>query len=77
MGNWRAEVLRDLDQKRLATEAAAQLQGLEHHQVFRLLKACWTEGPAVLISLRRDRQHRLQPSIGKPPMQVSGPVCNM
>ena len=31
----RLEVLRDLDQKRLTTEAAAQLLGLERRQVFR------------------------------------------
>jgi hypothetical protein len=35
----RLEGLRDLDQKRLPTEAAAQLLGLERCQVFRLLKA--------------------------------------
>ena len=35
----RLEVLRDLDQKRLTTAAAAQLLGLERRQVFRLLKA--------------------------------------
>jgi predicted DNA-binding protein (UPF0251 family) len=35
----RLEVLRDLDQKRLTTEAAAQLLGLERRQVFGPLKA--------------------------------------
>jgi hypothetical protein len=35
----RLEVLRDLDQRRLTTEAATQLLGLERRQVFRLLKA--------------------------------------
>jgi hypothetical protein len=35
----RLEVLRDLDQRRLTTEAAGQLLGLERRQVFRLLKA--------------------------------------
>jgi hypothetical protein len=32
------EVLRDLDQRRLTTAAAAQLLGLERREVFRLLK---------------------------------------
>jgi hypothetical protein len=49
----RLEVLRDLDQKRLTTEAAAQLLGLERRQVFRLLKAYRTDGPSGLISKRR------------------------
>jgi Homeodomain-like domain-containing protein len=40
----RLEVLRDLDQRRLTTEVAAQLLGLERRQVFRLLKAQRTEG---------------------------------
>jgi hypothetical protein len=35
----RFAVLRDLDQRRLTTPAAAQLLGLERRQVFRLLKA--------------------------------------
>jgi hypothetical protein len=35
----RLEVLRDLGQKRLTTEVAAQLLGLERRQVFRLLMA--------------------------------------
>jgi hypothetical protein len=52
----RLEVLRDLDQKRLTTEAAGQLLGLERRQVFRLLKAYRTEGPAGLISKRRGRR---------------------
>src|SRR5271168_512693 len=51
----RLEVLRDLDHRRLRTEAAAQLLGLERRQVFRLLKAYRTEGPAGLISKRRGR----------------------
>ena len=51
----RLEVLRDLDQKRLTTAAAAQLLGLERRQVFRLLKAYRTEGPTGLISKRRGR----------------------
>ena len=41
----RLEVLRDLDQRRLTTEAAGQLLGLERRQVFRLLKAYRIEGP--------------------------------
>jgi hypothetical protein len=51
----RLEVLRDLDQRRLTTEAAAQLLGLERRQVFRLLKAYRTEGAVGLISKRRGR----------------------
>src|SRR4051794_15500390 len=51
----RLEVLRDLDQRRLTTEAAAQLLGLERRQVFRLLKAYRIDGPTGLISKRRGR----------------------
>ena len=51
----RLEVLRDLDQHRLTTTAAAQLLGLERRQVYRLLKAYRAEGPAGLISKRRGR----------------------
>src|SRR5512147_607695 len=51
----RLEVLRDLDQRRLATEAAARLLRLERRQVFRLLKAYRTGGPAGLILKRRGR----------------------
>ena len=40
----RLEVLRDLDQRRLTTAAAAQLLGLERRQVFRLLKAYRSKG---------------------------------
>ena len=49
----RLEVLRDLDQRRLTTEAAGQLLALEHRQVFRLLKAYRSEGATGLISNRR------------------------
>src|SRR5262245_2013464 len=52
----RLEVLRDLDQKRLTTSAAAQLLGLERRQVFRLLKVYRTEGATGLISKRRGRR---------------------
>jgi hypothetical protein len=52
----RLEVLRDLDQRRLTSEAAAQLLGLERRQVFRLLKAYRTAGQAGLISKRRGRR---------------------
>src|SRR5512132_2819699 len=52
----RLEVLRDLDQRRLTTEAAARLLRLERRQVFRLLKAYRTTGPAGLISKRRGRR---------------------
>ena len=51
----RLEVLRDLDRRRLTTAAATQLLGLERRQVFRLLKAYRSEGPAGLISKRRGR----------------------
>src|ERR1700755_2666712 len=58
----RLEVLRGLDQRRLTTVATAQLLGLERRQVFRLLKAYRTEGPAGLISKRRGRSsNRLKP----------------
>jgi predicted DNA-binding protein (UPF0251 family) len=52
----RLEVVRDLDQKRLTREAAAQLLGLERRQVFRLLKAYRAEGVTGLISKRRGRR---------------------
>jgi hypothetical protein len=51
----RLAVLRDLNRRRLTTEAAGQLLGLERRQVFRLLKAYGTEGPTGLISKRRGR----------------------
>jgi hypothetical protein len=51
----RLEVLRDMDQRRLTTEAAAQLLGLERRQVFRLLKTYRSEGATGLISKRRGR----------------------
>ena len=49
----RLEVLRDLDRQRLTTGAAAQLLGLGHRQVFRLLKTYRIAGAAGLISKRR------------------------
>jgi hypothetical protein len=51
----RLEVLRDLDQRRLTTEAVAQLLGLERRRVFRLLKAYRTDGATGLISKQRGR----------------------
>jgi hypothetical protein len=51
----RLEVLRDLDRRRLTSEAAAQLLGLERRQVFRLLKTNRSEGATGLISKRRGR----------------------
>jgi Winged helix-turn helix len=51
----RLEVQRDLDQRRLTTEAAGQLLGLERRQVFRLLKTYRSEGATGLISKRRGR----------------------
>jgi predicted DNA-binding protein (UPF0251 family) len=56
------EVLRDLDQRRLTTEAAGQLLGLERRRLFRLLKAYRPAGPAGLISKRRGhRSNRRKP----------------
>jgi transposase len=52
----RLEVLRDLDQRRLTTAAAAQLLGVGRRQVFRLLKAYRSEGAPGLISKRRGRR---------------------
>jgi hypothetical protein len=49
----RLEVLRDLNQRRLTAEVAAQLLRLERRQVFRLLNAYRVEGPTGLISKRR------------------------
>src|SRR5260370_38427921 len=51
----RLEVLRELDQRRLTTEAAAQLLGLERRQGFRLLKAYRIDGATGLISKRSCR----------------------
>jgi hypothetical protein len=52
----RLEALRDVDQKRLTTDAAAQLLRLKRRQVFRLLKAYRTEGATGVISKRRGRR---------------------
>jgi hypothetical protein len=52
----RLEVLRDLDHKRLTTEAAGQLLERERRQVFRLLKAYRIEAATGLISKRRGRR---------------------
>jgi Homeodomain-like domain len=51
-------VLRDLDQRRLTTDAAAQLLRLERRQVFRLLKAYRIAGAAGLISKRPKEVRR-------------------
>jgi transposase len=51
----RLEVLRDLDQRRLTTEAAARLLQLERRQVYRLLKAYRIDGATGLTSRRRGR----------------------
>ena len=51
----RLEVLRDLDQRRLTTEAAARLLQLERRQVYRLLKAYRIDGATGLMSRRRGR----------------------
>ena len=54
----RLETLRDLDPKRLTTQAAAQLLRLERPQVFRLLKAYRTEGSnrVNLVATRSSQQ---------------------
>jgi hypothetical protein len=52
------EVLRDLDQKRLAIGAAGRLLGFERRQVFRLLKANRSESPVVCLGF--DRLSNLQ-----------------
>src|SRR5947208_9854893 len=66
----RLEVLRDLDQRRLTTEAATQLLGLERRQVFRLLKAYRTEGTAGLISKRENFFSKMTP-LTHPPRRLS------
>jgi hypothetical protein len=58
----RLEVLRDLDQKRLTREAAAQLLGLERRQVLRLLKAYRLEGrDGPDLERRGRRSNRWKP----------------
>ena len=50
---------------------AAQLLGLERRQVYRLLKAYRTEGPAGLISKRRGRSsNRRKPDLSAPGTNV-------
>jgi hypothetical protein len=67
----RLEVLRDLDQKRLTTEAAAQLLGLERRQVFRLLRAPGRghhgHGPyaPTQTSSASNRRQRRDPIVGE------------
>lgn len=51
----RAENLRDLDEGRLTSDAAAQLLGLSRRQMFRLLKAYRLEGANGLVSRKRGR----------------------
>jgi Homeodomain-like domain-containing protein len=72
----RLEVLRDLDQRRLTTEAATRLLGLERRQVFRLLKAYRTGGPAGSASVRVYRSKMSQPP-GRPmrclPLRLRSP----
>src|SRR3984893_15257123 len=52
----RLEVLRDLDQRRLTTEAAARLLQLERRQGYRLLKAYRIDGGTGLMARRRGRR---------------------
>src|ERR1700739_3884296 len=51
----RLEVLRDVDRGGLPVRAAAQLLGRSERQVWRLLKAVRSAGPAGLISKKRGR----------------------
>jgi predicted DNA-binding protein (UPF0251 family) len=51
----RLEVLRDLDQRRLTTEAACQLLRLSRRQLFRVLRAYRLAGADGLISKKRGR----------------------
>lgn len=51
----RLEVLRDLQNGRLTTPAAAALLGLERRQVQRLMKAYQEDGPTALISKKRGQ----------------------
>ncbi len=51
----RLEVLRDLDEGRLTTEAARQLLALSRRQLFRTLQAYRANGAAGLISRKRGR----------------------
>jgi hypothetical protein len=48
-------VLRDLLAERIRTREAAQLMDVTRRQVFRLLKAYHADGPAALISKKRDK----------------------
>ena len=62
----RLETLRDLDPKRLTTQAAAQLLRLERPQVFRLLKAYRTEGSnRVNLVATRSSQQPMQAGAAK------------
>jgi hypothetical protein len=79
----RLEVLRNFDQRRLTTEAAAgQLLRLERRQVLRLLKAYGTEGLTGLIPKRRGRpSNRRKPEerplpISMPPAPISKPAAS-
>jgi len=66
----RLEVLRDLSQKRLTTEAAAKLLGLERRQVFRLLNAYRAEDATGLISKRRRKPDALrQAALAQPALK--------
>ena len=51
----RLEVVRDLDEGRLTTEAARQLMGLSRRQLFRVLQAYRIGGAAGLASHKRGR----------------------
>ena len=60
----RLEVLRDLDQHRLTTTAAAQLLGLERRQAYRLLKVYRAEDLGQADRLLQRQAWRVP---GQPP----------
>jgi hypothetical protein len=51
----RVHILRDVVAERMTVREAAQLLRITRRQVFRLLKAYQTGGPAALVSRRRGR----------------------
>src|SRR3954454_8391451 len=51
----RVHILRDVVAERITVREAAQLLRITRRQVFRLLKAYQTGGPAALVSRRRGR----------------------
>ena len=66
----RLEVLRDLDRRRLTTEAAAQLLGLGHRQVFRLLKTTGARAAGLISKRRGCPSNRRKPEALRPTMSL-------